>query len=285
MKIDYTTIAFIAAISLITLWTSIQHHQSLVVQYGEVANIYVPIVTISSFILGAVISFLFQWGVNEIQFEKVAKLLPEADGRVMKVLFDRRRLLQSELSSDAGVSRSMVHRVIARLEARGVISKRPAENTNIIESQLFRAHPLSHTLTRLPGLSEKRLLASIVAVFLFGISLSILNSYHVWTLEHPIEPSLYLLCIEFFALGGLTNILLRQKIADAQFDKTLSILPKDEREVLKLINRKKITTQMDLSAETGMHKMKMSRIIKKFEQRGIVEKRQHGYTNRIISKI
>jgi DNA-binding MarR family transcriptional regulator len=285
MKVNASTIGIVAVFSLITLWTSVEHHQSLVAQYGQIANMYVPLITISSFLLGAVISFLFQWGVNEVQFDMVIRLLPEADSRVMKVLFDRRLMPQSELSSDTGLSRSVLQRALTRLVSRGILSKRPRDNTNVIESQIFRANPLAQSLKGLPGLSEKRLLASIVMVFLFGISLSVLNSYHVFTLEHPIEPSLYLLCIEFFALGGLTNVLFRRKIADAQFLKTLSILPADEAEVLRIVHKSKTITQMDLTRQSKMHKMKISRIIQKFEQNGVIEKRPFGYTNRIISKI
>lgn len=104
-------------------------------------------------------------------------------------------------------------------------------------------------------------------------------------LKHPLEPSLYLLTIEFFALGGLTNLLIRTRISNIQFESILSILTKDERELLRMIYLKKSVTQNELVEKTGVYKMKVSRILKKFEQKGVIEKKPHGYINVILSKI
>ena len=104
-------------------------------------------------------------------------------------------------------------------------------------------------------------------------------------LEHPLELSLYLLAMEFFALGAAFILLLRRRISDIQLEKTLSILPKDERDVLRMIHLKSAITQNELVDSSGIYKMKVSRIISKFERRGIIEKRPYGYTNRITSKL
>ncbi|MFH1125854.1 MAG: MarR family transcriptional regulator, partial [Candidatus Altiarchaeota archaeon] len=110
-------------------------------------------------------------------------------------------------------------------------------------------------------------------------------SFHVLVVEHPLEPSLYLLAIEFFAIGGLSNFLLRKKISEVQFEKILDILPKDERDILRVIYLSRTITQKDLVEKAGVYKMKVSRVIQKFEQKGVIEKKPYGYTNIIISKI
>jgi len=277
-------IALLAA-TAITVFTSVEHHRHIAEEYGQIANIFVPVIATSSFILGAAISLAFQWGIDVIQFEKVARLLPEKEGAVLRVLFNRKTITQTDLASETSLSRLMISRILARIEEKGLISKRTTNSTNTIESRIYRTHPTTQAFLRLPGLSEERAIVITAVVFLFGISFSLLNSFHVIVLEHPLEPSLYLLAIEFFALGGLTNFIVRKRISEVQFEKTLNILPPDEKEVLKAIYLKKTTTQNELVEKTGIYKMKVSRIIQKFEQKGVIEKRPYGYTNRITSKI
>ena len=269
----------------ITLLTSVEHHRIISEGYGPIANIFVPVISLSSFLLGAFIALTFQWGINVIQFEKVVKLLPTNESEVMKLLFAKKSITQSDLSTETCLSRLMVSRIISRLEERGIVTKKPLENTNLIDSRIYQAHPTTKAITNLPGLSERRAIIAVSLVFLFGLSLTLLNSFHVLVLEHPLEPSLYLLAIEFFALGGLANFLLRKRISETQFERILDILPNEEKQLLKEIYLAKTTTQKDLVEKTGVYKMKVSRILQKFEERGVIEKKQYGYTNRITSKI
>ncbi|MBU4266273.1 MAG: winged helix-turn-helix transcriptional regulator [Candidatus Altiarchaeota archaeon] len=53
----------------------------------------------------------------------------------------------------------------------------------------------------------------------------------------------------------------------------------------RVIYLNKSITQKDLMDKTGIYKMKISRMLWKFEQRGIIGKKPHGYTNLIMSKI
>lgn len=278
-----TTVFLVVTIA--TLLTTIEHHRKISERYGEIANIFMPLITISSFALGAFISLIFQWGINVIQFERIVKLLPAGERTVMELLFAKRIITQADLSSETGLSRVIVSRIISNLEKKGVVTKKPMENTNLIESKIYRMHPTTQILTKFPGLSEKRMLSVIAIVFLFGISLSVLNSFHMLELEHPLEPSTYILAVEFFPLGWLTSILLRKKIAHSQFERILEILPEDERNVLRILYTRKTITQKELVEKTGAYKMKVSRIIQDFEQAGIIDKKPYGYTNRIISKI
>ncbi len=271
--------------TLITLINSVEHHSILAESYGEVANIFVPAIALSSFLLGAFISLLFQWGINVVQFEQLLKLLPNSEGKVLRVLFAKRKILQSDLVSETGLSGANVSRILSILERKGIISKKPIENTNLITSKLYRMHSSTQILTKLPGVSERRILIAILLVFFFGLSLTAFNSFHVLVLGHPLEFVLYPLAIEFFALGGLANLLLRKRISYVQFNRILDILPKDEGTLLKIISSEKSITQKDLVDKTGIYKMKVSRILQKFEQKGIIERKPYGYTNMILSKI
>ncbi|MDD5112117.1 MAG: MarR family transcriptional regulator [Candidatus Altiarchaeota archaeon] len=215
----------------------------------------------------------------------MAKLLPAHERIVLSLLFANRTMTQEELTTKTGLSRLAVSRTISRLEEKGVITKKPQGNTNIIESRLYRIHYSTQLLTRLPGLSEERMMLAIAAVFLFGLSVSVLNNYHIIAVEHPLEPSLYLIAIEFFAIGSLANLLLRKHIAAAQFERTLGILPADEKNVLKTVYNRNAITQGELVEKTGIYKMKVSRILDKFQQKGVIEKKPQGYTNLIISRI
>lgn len=272
-------------ITAITLATSAEHHRIIAGRYGNIANVFVPILSVSTFALGSLISLMFQWGIDVIHFEQIVKLLPTNERILMTLLFNKKVMTQADLSAQTGLPRVAVSRAVSSLEDKGVITKRQSDNTNAIESSLYRVHPSTQVLARLPGLSERRLMVAISLLFIFGMSLSILNSFHIMTLGHPIEPALYLLTTEFLALGGLTTLLFRRKVASAQFERILRLLQEDERELLRVVYADKSITQNNLVEKTGVYKMKVSRILAKFEQNGIVEKKQHGYTNMVISRI
>ena len=61
----------------------------------------------------------------------------------------------------------------------------------------------------------------------------------------------------------------------------LKILPEDERTIVRVLLKEKKIEQMYLVAESGLSKVKVSRLISKLEQRGIVEKKPLGNTNLI----
>jgi len=287
MKNTGTLIAILLliAVTAITLVTSVEHHHTIASVYGSIANIFVPLIAASSFLLGVLVALVFQWGINVLQFEHVVKLLPTPEKTVLSVLFAKRTMAQDALASETGLPRLTVSRMIARLQGKGVVIKKQTGATNMVESKLYQMHSSAKILTRLPGLSEKRMLIVIAAVFLFGLSISVLNSFHVLVVEHPLEPALYLLAMEFFALGGLANLLLRKHIASAQFEKILSVLPEDERNLLRVIYARKTVTQNELVSGTGIYKMKVSRILQKFRERGVIDKKPQGYTNAVLSKI
>jgi len=276
---------FFIGLTAITLYTSVDHHRHIAEIYGPIANLFVPLISVASFILGAFVSMVFQWGINVIQFEKVVKLLPVSEAAVVRVLFKRGPVQQAELVSETGLSKATVSRIVTSLESEGLASRKDEDGITRVVPKLRSLHPSAQALTRLPGLSEERILVVVSVLFMFGISLSLLNSFHVLVLEHPLELSLYLLAIEFFAAGAIAAFLVRGRISEMQLEKTLAILPREERDILRLIHSKKSVTQKELVDGSGVYKMKVSRIVAKLEAGGVIEKKPYGYTNIIRSRL
>ncbi len=277
--------AFFIGLTAITLYTSVDHHLHIADIYGPVANLFVPLISISSFILGSFVSIVFQWGINVIQFEKVVKILPAGEAAVVRVLFKRGPISQAEVVSETGLPKATVSRVLASLESEGLVSRKDEDGVTRVVPKIRSLHPSAQALTRLPGLSEERIIVVVSVLFMFGISLSLLNSFHVLVIEHPLELSLYLLAIEFFAAGAIAAFLVRGRISDMQLEKTLAILPQEERDILRLIHSKKSVTQKELVDGSGVYKMKVSRIVAKLEAAGVIEKKPYGYTNIIRSRL
>lgn len=268
----------------LTAYLVIRHHITEYYKYGYIAHLFLPIIGASSFFVGGIIALMFHWGIEDIKFKSIIKLLPENERRVMQLMYDKKSLNQDEIGALCEMSRVKTSRAISALQARGILKKQKVGNSNIIVSDIHKTTP-SWMFTKLPGLSEKRIIIGFVLIFLLGVFISVLNSIHVIELEHPLRPSNYIFSAESLAIGGLIVMLLRSKISNIQITKTLSILTEDHRNVLELLISRKTITQMDIVNETGINKMKVSRIIWKFKQAELVDKRQYGNTNLIISRV
>jgi len=74
----------------------------------------------------------------------------------------------------------------------------------------------------------------------------------------------------------------RKKIIASVSD---SLLLPDEQEIFKLLRLEKSgLTQSKLVIESGLSKVKVHRIIKKFESKGLIEKHKYGATNKLFLK-
>lgn len=268
----------------LTAYFIIMHHITEYNKYGYISHIFLPLIGASSFFVGGFIALMFHWGIDEIKFNSVLKLLPENERMVMELLYERKSLSQHEITALTEMSRVKTSRAISSLADKGVLDKYVSANSNIIASRLYRTNP-SSVVTKLPGLSEKRIILGFGLVFLLGVFISVLNSIHVIELNHPLKPSNYIFSAESLALGGLIVMFLRNKISRTQVEKTLSVLPPDYMRLLKILIEKKEIAQMDLVEATGLNKMKISRLIFKLAQTGLIDKKSYGNTNLIISKL
>lgn len=133
--------------------------------------------------------------------------------------------------------------------------------------------------------SETRLGVAIVAVFGLGILFSILNGYYIEDTGEPIPLMVYGMTAASMGVGALIILLFQWKISKTQLHKILKVLPEDERIILELLVKEKRMEQIYLVAESGLSKVKVSRVLSKLEQRGIVEKKPLGNTNLVKLRV
>jgi uncharacterized membrane protein len=129
--------------------------------------------------------------------------------------------------------------------------------------------------------SETRLAIAIVAVFGLGIVLAILNGYYIEDTGSSIPLAVYAITAAAMVVGALIVLLFQWKINQAQLKRILQVLPEDERKIVELLLTNKRMEQTYIVAESGLSKVKVSRVIMKLEQRKIVEKKPLGNTNLI----
>lgn len=126
--------------------------------------------------------------------------------------------------------------------------------------------------------SETRLGIAIVSVFMLGIMFSIVNGYYVEETGEPIPLIIYGMSAASMGVGALIILLFQWRISRNQMTGMLKVFPDDERRILELLVKEKRIEQTYLVAETGLSKVKVSRILSKMEQRGIIEKKPLGGT-------
>ena len=133
--------------------------------------------------------------------------------------------------------------------------------------------------------SEWRLAVAIGSVFTLGIMFSILNGYYIEDTGSPIPIAVYGMTAAAMLVGALIILLFQWRISRRQFEELLRILPQDERAIMKILLNEKKIEQTHLVAESGLSKVKVSRLLFKLEQRGILEKKPLGNTNLIKIKL
>ena len=133
--------------------------------------------------------------------------------------------------------------------------------------------------------SESRLAAAIILVFFLGILLSILNGYFIEDTGSPMPLITYGVTAVAMAVGALIILLFQWRITHKQAHDMLKVLPADERMIIEVLLKEKKIEQMYLVAESGLSKVKVSRLLAKLEQRGVIEKKPLGNTNLIKLRI
>ena len=131
-----------------------------------------------------------------------------------------------------------------------------------------------------------RLITGFGLIFLLGILFAILNGYYVEESGDPLPLIVYAIALISIFVGVSLILLFQWKINKVQLEKILFLLPKDEAEILKcLIEHNYRLEQNHLVAYTGYNKVRISRILTKYEQKGLIEKRNMGNTNLVILKL
>ena len=133
--------------------------------------------------------------------------------------------------------------------------------------------------------SETRIAAALASVFVLGIMLSILNGYLIEDTGASMPLLTYGVAAVAMMVGALIIILFQWRITNKQAHDLLKILPSDERKIIELLLKDKKMEQIYLVSESGLSKVKVSRLLSRLEQRGVIEKRPLGNTNLIKLKV
>lgn len=132
----------------------------------------------------------------------------------------------------------------------------------------------------------KRLVAGMLLVFLLGISFAVVNGYYTEEAGSSLPFIVYGIAFLSLLLGASIVLLFQWRINRAQLLSILKILPSEERLVVKtLLEQNKRLEQNRLVALLGLSKVKVSRILSRLEERGVIEKRQLGNTKLVLLRV
>jgi len=102
-------------------------------QEGSALPLIVYGISFLSIIVGAFVVLLFQWRINRSQLEKLLGILEREERMVIKILLDNKgHIEQNYIVALSGMNKVSISRTISKLEARGVVEKKPLGNTNMI---------------------------------------------------------------------------------------------------------------------------------------------------------
>ncbi|MFA5259358.1 MAG: hypothetical protein WC979_08020 [Candidatus Pacearchaeota archaeon] len=134
--------------------------------------------------------------------------------------------------------------------------------------------------------STKKIVLALGSVFVLGVLFAIANGIYTESTESSLPLFVYLIAFVSLLTGVFISFLFQWKINKVQLERVLKILPEEERKVVSLlIQNNNSLEQNKLVALTGIHKVKMSRLISDLEFRGIVKKTDLGNTNLIVLAI
>ena len=134
-------------------------------------------------------------------------------------------------------------------------------------------------------ISEKKLIVAIGGMFLLGVVFAVANGYYTQQTGNPLPLIAYAIAFIALAVGSSLVLLFQSRINRNQLETVLKILPSDERRIMEILVVRKELEQKHLVVLSGLSKVKVSRVLAKLEQRGIVEKKASGYTNLVILKL
>ncbi len=138
-------------------------------------------------------------------------------------------------------------------------------------------------MTKTIEIPLNRLVIGFGLIFILGVFFAVINGYYAEENGETLPLIVYAISFVSLIIGGVVILLFQSKINKLQLEKILFLLPKDEAEILKcLIEHNYRLEQNHLVAYTGYNKVRISRILTKYEQKGIIEKRNMGNTNLVI---
>ena len=86
-----------------------------------------------SILIGAFIVVMFQLKINKLQLERVLKILPGEERKVVKILLDNNNSIeQNKLVVLSGFTKVRISRILQKLAEREVVEKKNMGNTHLV---------------------------------------------------------------------------------------------------------------------------------------------------------
>jgi len=125
------SVGLIGILGILITGFSLYHAQHLGRAYFQFP-LFLYGTTIIALIIGGFIVYLFEEKINKLQLNKLLKILPNDERKVIQLLIERGEIEQRKLGTLAELSTVKISRVISILEHRGIIEKKKQGYTNLI---------------------------------------------------------------------------------------------------------------------------------------------------------
>lgn len=105
--------------------------------YAEETTSSLPIIVYAisfvSILMGGFIVIMFQWKINRVQLEKVLRILPEDQRKIIRLLIDNNNSLeQNRMVALTGINKVKMSRILSEFEERRIIKRTNLGNTKLI---------------------------------------------------------------------------------------------------------------------------------------------------------
>lgn len=124
-------IGFVSVFLLGVMFSLVNGYYST--EEGSSLPLIVYAISFVSVLLGGFIVVLFQAKINKVQLNRVLKILPEKEKKVIELLLDNNNSMeQNKLVALSKINKVKMSRILTELEFRGVISRTNLGNTKLI---------------------------------------------------------------------------------------------------------------------------------------------------------
>ena len=135
-------------------------------------------------------------------------------------------------------------------------------------------------------IDNKRLVTGLSLVFALGILFALVNGFYTSSTNEQLPLIVYAMSFLSILVGAFIVVMFQFKISKLQLERVLKILPREERNVVKiLLDNNNSIEQNKLVVLSGFTKVQISRILQKLVEREVVEKKSMGNTNLVVLKI
>ena len=124
-------VGFVAVFLLGVMFSLVNGYYSS--EEGSSLPLIVYAISFVSVLLGGFIVVLFQARINKVQLNKVLKILPEKEQKIVRLLLENNNSMeQNKLVALSGINKVKMSRILTELEFRKVIHRTNLGNTKLI---------------------------------------------------------------------------------------------------------------------------------------------------------